>query len=83
VTVTGFILSFTAAWGDFIAPSLFLSQDQTTLAVGLSNGYQTAAGTPLNNALAAGAILYILPILLLFVVAQRAFIGGFVTSGLK
>lgn len=81
--VTGFILSFTAAWGDFIAPSLFLSQDQTTLAVGLSNGYQTSAGTPLNNALAAGAILYILPIVLLFVVAQRAFMGGFVTSGLK
>lgn len=83
VSVTGFILSFTAAWGDFIAPSLFLSQDQTTLAVGLSNGYQTSAGTPLYNALAAGAILYVLPILLLFVVAQRAFIGGFVTSGLK
>jgi ABC-type glycerol-3-phosphate transport system permease component len=83
VTAAGFILSFTAAWGDFIAPSLFLSQDQTTLAVGLSNGYQTSAGTPLNNALAAGAILYILPVLLLFVVAQRAFIGGFMTSGLK
>jgi len=83
VLVTGFILSFTAAWGDFIAPSLFLSQDQTTLAVGLSNGYQTSAGTPLNNALAAGAVLYILPILLLFVIAQRAFIGGFITSGLK
>jgi multiple sugar transport system permease protein len=83
VTAAGFILSFTAAWGDFIAPSLFLSQDQTTLAVGLSNGYQTSAGTPLNNALAAGAILYILPVLLLFMVAQRAFIGGFMTSGLK
>jgi multiple sugar transport system permease protein len=83
VTAAGFILSFTAAWGDFIAPSLFLSQDRTTLAVGLSNGYQTSAGTPLNNALAAGAILYILPVLLLFVVAQRAFIGGFMTSGLK
>jgi ABC-type glycerol-3-phosphate transport system permease component len=83
VTVTGFILSFTAAWGDFIAPSLFLSQDQTTLAVGLSNGYTTPQGTPLDNALAAGAFIYILPVLLLFVVAQRAFIGGFVTSGLK
>ncbi len=83
VTVTGFILSFTAAWGDFIAPSLFLSQDRTTLAVGLSNGYTTPQGTPLDNALAAGAFIYILPVLLLFVVAQRAFIGGFVTSGLK
>ncbi len=83
VTAAGFILSFTAAWGDFIAPSLFLSQDQTTLAVGLSNGYQTSAGTPLDNALAAGAIFYILPVLLLFVVAQRSFIGGFMTSGLK
>jgi multiple sugar transport system permease protein len=83
VSAAGFILTFTAAWGDFIAPSLFLSQDQTTLAVGLSNGYQTSAGTPLNNALAAGAILYILPVLLLFVMAQRAFIGGFMTSGLK
>ncbi|HVX44292.1 MAG TPA: carbohydrate ABC transporter permease [Mycobacteriales bacterium] len=83
VLVTGFILSFTGAWGDFIAPSLFLSDDQTTLAVGLSNGYQTPQGTPLYNALAAGAVLYVLPIVVLFVIAQRAFIGGFVTSGMK
>lgn len=83
VCTVGFILSFAGAWGDFIAPTLFLSQSQTTLAVGLSQGYVTPAGTPLYNTLAAGTILFILPVLALFVVAQRGFIGGFVTSGMK
>lgn len=83
VMVAGFVLSFTAAWGDFITPSLFLDSDHTTLAVGLSGGYQTSAGTPIYTALAAGSVLYVLPVLVLFVVAQRGFINGFVTSGLK
>jgi len=83
ICIAGFILSFTAAWSDFIAPILFLSQDQTTLAVGLSQGYTTPQGTPLYNALAAGTVLYILPVLVLFLVAQRGFIGGFLTSGMK
>jgi ABC-type glycerol-3-phosphate transport system permease component len=83
VCVAGFILTFTGAWADFIAPTLFLSDDQTTLAVGLSHGYTTPAGTPMDNALAAGAILYILPILVLFLVLQRGFVSGFATSGMK
>lgn len=83
VCIAGFILTFTGAWADFIAPTLFLSDDQTTLAVGLSHGYTTPAGTPMDNALAAGAILYILPILVLFLVLQRGFVNGFATSGMK
>lgn len=83
VLIAGFVLSFTAAWGDFIAPSLFLDSDHTTLAVGLSGGYTTAAGTPVYTALAAGSLLYVLPVLILFIIAQRGFINGFVTSGLK
>lgn len=83
VCVAGFLLTFTGVWSDFIAPTLFLSDDQTTLAVGLSHGYTTPAGTPLDNALAAGAVLYILPILVVFLVLQRGFVNGFVTSGMK
>ncbi|HEY9293757.1 MAG TPA: carbohydrate ABC transporter permease [Microlunatus sp.] len=83
VCVAGFILTFTGVWADFIAPTLFLSEDQTTLAVGLSHGYTTPAGTPMDNALAAGAVLYILPILVIFLVLQRGFVSGFATSGMK
>ncbi|MBA8796029.1 ABC-type glycerol-3-phosphate transport system permease component [Friedmanniella endophytica] len=81
--LAGFILTFTGGWADFISPSLFLSNDQTTLAVGLSAGYTTPAGTPLYTTLAAGAVLYILPVLVIFLVLQRGFVNGFVTSGMK
>lgn len=83
VVATGFILSFVATWGDYVAPALLLSMDNTTLAVGLSEGYTDPAGNPLFNLLAAGAVMYVLPVVALFVVAQRAFISGFVTSGMK
>lgn len=83
VVATGFILSFVATWGDYVAPALLLNMDNTTLAVGLSQGYTDPAGNPLFNLLAAGAVMYVLPVVALFVVAQRAFISGFVTSGMK
>lgn len=40
-------------------------------------------GLPLNNLIAAGAVMYVLPVLVLFLVMQRRFISGFSTSGLK
>ncbi|MDT0346818.1 carbohydrate ABC transporter permease [Streptomyces litchfieldiae] len=77
------VISFGWTWGDFIAPTLLLSQDKTTLAVILTTAYRDAAGNPLNNLVAAGAVMYVLPPLLLFLVAQRGFVAGISTSGLK
>ncbi|WP_201367495.1 carbohydrate ABC transporter permease, partial [Dictyobacter formicarum] len=46
VIVTSLIFSFTGVWGDYISPSLFLSQNNTTLAVAMSSGYSDPHGFP-------------------------------------
>lgn len=83
VIVTAFLLSFTYVWGDYITPTLFLNQDNTTLAVAISASYTDAHGNALTNIQAAGALLYIVPEIIVFVFAQRYFVRGIVTSGLK
>jgi multiple sugar transport system permease protein len=45
--------------------------------------YVTSAGTPVANLQAAASVMYVVPILLIFLVAQRGFVGGMSTSGLK
>jgi len=81
--VTAFLISFTGVWGDFLTPLLLLNQDNTTLAVAMTVGYVDPHSNPLITVQAAGALLYILPEILLFFFAQRYFVRGIVTSGLK
>ncbi len=81
--VTAFVLAFNAVWGDFVAPDLFLNSNNTTLAVGVSSGYTNQAGYTLYNLLAGGALLYVIPVVLLFLCAQRSYVRGFANSGLK
>lgn len=83
VLITSLILSFTGVWGDYFTPSLFLSQDNTTLSVALSAGYTNPHGDALTNIVASGAVLYVLPVLILFFFAQQYFVRGIATSGLK
>ncbi|MEO3752415.1 carbohydrate ABC transporter permease [Streptomyces sp. B6B3] len=77
------VISFAWSWGDYLAPMMLLSSDRTTLAVALSTSFVNEQGLPINNLMAAGAVIYVLPPLLLFLVAQRGFIAGISTSGLK
>jgi multiple sugar transport system permease protein len=77
------VISFAWSWGDFLAPMLLLNRDTTTLAVTLTTAYVNPQGLPISNLMAAGAVMYVLPPLLLFLVAQRGFIAGISTSGLK
>jgi len=81
--VTAFVLAFNAVWGDFIGPDLFLNSNNTTLAVGVASGYTNTAGYTLYNLLASGAMLYVIPVVALFLLAQRSYVRGFASSGLK
>jgi multiple sugar transport system permease protein len=70
-------------WNDLVGPLVYLShQHQFTLALGLQFLQSKAGDTPWNQLMAA-ATLIILPIIVLFLLAQRTFIRGIATTGLK
>lgn len=83
VLITSFLLSFTWTWGDYIAPALLLDLDHTTLAVAITAWYQDPNGNTIPTVQAAAAVLYIMPVLLIFFFAQRYFIRSTVSSGVK
>ncbi|AEW98910.1 carbohydrate ABC transporter permease [Streptantibioticus cattleyicolor] len=69
------ILSFIGAWDDFLWPLLVLnSPDKLTLTVGLAYLQSTFSVDP--RTIAAGAMIALLPILVLFVAVQRYFFKG-------
>jgi hypothetical protein len=78
-----FLLSFQSVWSDYITPALLLDINGTTLAVRVATGYIDPTGTTLPNLLAAGALLYALPVVVVFIVLQRFLVQGIVTTGLK
>jgi multiple sugar transport system permease protein len=83
VMAVTFLLSFQAVWSDFVTPELLLDIDHTTLAVRVATSYLDPNGTTLPNLLAAGALLYAVPVVVLFVALQRFLVQGIVTSGIK
>jgi multiple sugar transport system permease protein len=83
VLLTSFLLSFTWIWGDYIAPALLLDPDHTTLSVAISAFYLDPHGNPDATVQAAAAALYVVPVLVIFLFAQRYFIRGIVGSGVK
>lgn len=83
VLITSFILSFTWAWGDYISPALLLNLDRTTLSVAITAFYQDPNGNVIPTVQAAAAVLYVLPVLVVFFVMQRYFMNSAVSSGVK
>lgn len=76
------IFAFMASWNSFLWPLVVTStQDLFTLPVGLSNlqGRYTTAW----NLVMAGATVSVIPILVVYVLAQRHVIRGVALSGLK
>lgn len=70
-------------WNDFIGPLIYLNhQDLFTLALGLQFYQAQHGGTPWNLLMAA-CTLVTAPLLILFVMTQRTFIEGIVTTGMK
>ena len=76
------IFAFMASWNAFLWPLVVISsQDLMTLPVGLSNlqgQYSTAW-----NLVMAGATVSVIPILVVYVLAQRYVIRGVTLSGIK
>ena len=77
------LFTFMGSWNDFMGPLIYLVDQKTfTLSVGLQAYQTTHGGTPWNLLMAASAMV-ILPIVIVFFFAQKLFIQGIATSGLK
>lgn len=77
------LFQFMFVWNDFLGPLIFLThRDQFTLALGLSL-YQSQTGSTPWNLLMMASLLIVMPVLILFLLAQRTFVDGIATAGLK
>jgi len=77
------LFAFLAIWNDFLGPLVYLQRpEQFTLTLGLQN-FQSQSGGTSWHLLMAASVLVILPAILLFFLAQKSFIEGIATTGLK
>jgi ABC-type glycerol-3-phosphate transport system permease component len=86
VLLTVTVFAFLGSWNDLWGPLIFLhDEEKYTMSVGLLNFIATAGqaqGTPWHLVMAVSCVM-MLPIVIVFFLAQRRFIEGIATSGLK
>jgi multiple sugar transport system permease protein len=77
------LFAFMGTWNDFLGPLIYLQRpEQFTLALGLQNFQSQHGGTPWHLLMAASTLV-VLPVVILFFVAQKTFIEGIATTGMK
>ncbi len=73
------ILSFRSTWNAYLWPSIILQNDKLwtwTLGLKVLSGFETSPGI-----LMAGAVISLLPILIIYVIFQKYFVNSQVSSG--
>jgi multiple sugar transport system permease protein len=82
--VTVALFSFLAAWNEFIAPLIFLTDgDKFTLPVALFNLQSGNLGSVDFGALQSGVVAAAVPCVLVFLLLQRYYVRGFTSGALK
>jgi multiple sugar transport system permease protein len=77
------LFQFIASWNDFLGPLVYLTRQETyTLALGLQFFQSQHGGTQWNYLMAASSLI-VLPIIVIYFFAQKAFIEGISLTGLK
>ena len=83
VLITVALFQFLASWKDFLGPLLYLNdQSKWTLSLGLAN-MQSSMGLSQFGLIMAVSTMIVIPVLIAFLLAQRYFIQGIATSGIK
>ncbi len=76
------IYSFIASWSDYLAPLIYINQkEKVTLSLGLQQFLNEF--TVDWTMLMAAAVVFVLPVVVLFLFFQRNFVEGIATTGLK
>ena len=77
------LFTFMNAWNDFLGPLVYIQRpEQYTLALGLQT-FQSQHGGTEWHLLMAASVLVIAPVVIIFFLAQKTFIEGIATTGLK
>lgn len=86
VLLTVAVFSFIGSWNDLWGPLIYLHDDaKFTMPIGLLNFIGTsnrASGSPWHLVMAVSTVMMV-PIVILFFLAQKRFIEGITTSGVK
>ena len=76
------IYTFLAAWSDYLGPLIYINtKNRMTLSLGLQQFLNEF--TVDWTMLMAAAVIFVLPVVILFFVFQRNFVEGVTTAGLK
>lgn len=77
------IMSITASYGDFLAPSIYLIREQDyTIALALRT-IKSGYGVTKWKISMAGSVIYSLPLIIVFLVGQKQILRGLSITGLK
>ncbi len=76
------VLSFMSAWNNFLWP-LFVTRDADIMTLPVALATLQGRWTTQWNLVMAGAVLAVLPIITLYLFAQRYFVQGLTSGGLK
>lgn len=78
------ILTFLASWNDFLEPLVFLrTRELWTIPLALQSFTDPLTGVPIWNIQMAATALSVLPVLVVFFIAQRQFVQGIAGTGIK
>lgn len=78
------LTSISFHWNEFLWPLIVTTKDENrVLAVGLSQVVRTSEVGADYSQIAAGTLIVVAPLLILFLIFQRQFINSFLQSGLK
>ena len=83
VLATAFITGFSGVWGDWFTPVIYLTAENTTLAVKIASAYVNPQGHQIVTVTLAACVVYTLPLVIMFFLGQKHILRGMVTSGLK
>jgi multiple sugar transport system permease protein len=76
------VFTFLFTWNDFLGPLIYLTKDKMwTLALGL-RGFQSQHGMQWEMLMAA-SVVFTLPVVLIYIFAQRWLMQGIVTTGYR
>ena len=82
--ITVGLFAFLAAWNDFIAPLILISDDkQSPLPLAIATLRQQTTFTIDYGATEAGVVVMAVPCLILFIALQRYYVRGFMSGAIK